>query len=315
MQGLAEIAAVFVGIINHHQNHAYSYLTFGITVGRTGIWHKSVVNCCPIQLRERISKASFTSRPLNTLKASNLWLMGRTWGRWGGMEDVSLVRAGAVTCLLFLVRRWGSACTLQKSQFTQPSETMSLERLLPAPPKFEGYSYLFWGGTMRLAGDGVVLLGGKSEETAGCGFPWPYPRLVLTLTGFTPGDGEEPGGHIRTSPSWWDLLPWSHQTHQLQRTGVTLQKGNNLKLGKRENSFQKAWKLARFMLRITPLPQYPEWIMPNFPCTHAHTQNPPLGNLTTVRKFRSSSSWKEGIWNKSVLWSKTTKCVSSSFDI
>lgn len=69
---------------------------------------------------------------------------------------------------------------------------------------------------MRSPGDGVVLLGGASEETAGCGFPWPYPWLVLTLMGFTPGDREEPGAHVRTSPSWSGLLPWSHQTHQLQ---------------------------------------------------------------------------------------------------
>lgn len=73
-----------------------------------------------------------------------------------------------------------------------------------------------WGSTMRSPGDGVVLLGGASEETAGCGFPWPYPWLVLTLMGFTPGDREEPGAHVRTSPSWSGLLPWSHQTHQLQ---------------------------------------------------------------------------------------------------
>lgn len=167
-----------------------------------------------------------------------------------------------------------------------------------------------FGGTMRLPGDGVVLLGGVSEETAGCGFLWPYPWLVL---------------------NWWDLaqvmdkslVPMAGPVLAGQlcalvtsdtSAAITLQEGNNLKLGKQENSFQKAWKLARFMLRITPLPQYPEWIMPNFPCTQAHTQNPALGYLNN-RNFRRSSSWKEGIWNKSVLWSRTTKCVSLCFDI
>lgn len=136
--------------------------------------------------------------------------------------------------------------------------------------------------------------------------------------GFIPGDGEEPGAHVRISPSWSDALPWcpGHAaSHQPQRTGVTHQKGNDLKLSKQENGFQKAWKLSCFMLRITPLPQYPEWIMPTFPCTHTQKKNPPLGYLTTVRNFRRGSSWKEGILIRSILWNITTKWASSRFDI
>lgn len=66
---------------------------------------------------------------------------------------------------------------------------------------------LYFGGTLRLPADGVVLLGGVSEETAGCGFLWSYPWLVFTLMGFSPGDGQEPGAHVRTSPSWSALCP------------------------------------------------------------------------------------------------------------
>lgn len=61
IQGLAEAVAAFMGVINHHQNQAYCYCTFRITARRTGTWHKSVVNCCLIKLRERISKASSKS--------------------------------------------------------------------------------------------------------------------------------------------------------------------------------------------------------------------------------------------------------------
>ena len=73
--------------------------------------------------------------------------------------------------------------------------------------------------------------------------PQHYPRLLLTVMGLIPGDGEEPGARVRISPGRSDTLPWcpGHVAlHQPQRTGVTHQKGNDLKLGKQENSFQKA---------------------------------------------------------------------------
>lgn len=120
---------------------------------------------------------------------------------------------------------------------------MSQERLIPAPPKFEGYSSLFVGGTMRSPGDGVVLLGGASEETAGCGFPWPYPWLVLTLMGFTPGDGEERSlmpmsgpvpagqvccpGHIRHISC---NKPSKGKQFEIRQTGEQLPKGMKISL-------------------------------------------------------------------------------------
>lgn len=45
------------------------------------------------------------------------------------------------------------------------------------------------------------------------------------------------------------------------------------------------------MLRITPLPQYPEWIMPNFPCTHTKS---PFGLLNNSEKFQKKQLLKRG---------------------
>lgn len=78
MQGLAAIVAVFVGIINHHrhQNHAYCYYIFRITVRWTGIWQKSAVNHCLPKPRESILKV-YTPR-FQFSKAHTCVLLGQT---------------------------------------------------------------------------------------------------------------------------------------------------------------------------------------------------------------------------------------------
>lgn len=166
---------------------------------------------------------------------------------------------------------------------------MSQERLLPAPPKFEGYSYLFGGVPWDLQ----VMAWSCWEERV---------RRLQAVVSLGPTHG--------LCSQWWDLpqvmekrgawCPCQDQS-QLVRSAalvtsdtsaaINLQKGNNLKLGKQENSFQKAWKLACFMLRITPLPQYPEWIMPNFPCTHTKS---PFGLLNNSEKFQKKQLLKRG---------------------
>lgn len=71
-------------------------------------------------------------------------------------------------------------------------------------------------------------------------FPRLYPRLLLTPLGLMPGDREESGAHGQDQPRLVRDAALVSGAHQPQPTGVTHQKGNDLKLGKLENGFHKA---------------------------------------------------------------------------
>lgn len=192
------------------------------------------------------------------------------WGGWDGVEDTSLVRAGTGSLPLFLFFFFGKEtriwmCSLKSQQWgSKPQKfTSSIFQTCRISLPILGVVSNLWAMDWVCWKEQV-----KRPEAAVSSQPnlW----LLLALMGLTPGDGEEPGATVKSSPSWQDMLPWflgRAALHQLWCIGVTYQKRNCLKSDKQEKDFQKAWKRSRFMLRITPLLQYPELIMPNFLCT------------------------------------------------
>lgn len=71
--------------------------------------------------------------------------------------------------------------------------------------------------------------------------PQPYPQLLLPPQGLIPVMEKSlvPSGSVPAGKTW---CPGQTASHQPQRAGKTHQKGNDLKLGTRENGYQKALK-------------------------------------------------------------------------